>query len=64
MITYGSIHDKSEDLTVALSQPLMDKVIYGLNVSGGIPPPSPPEAPFQRESAHKEVNKHILQYQL
>ena len=42
----------NQDLTVALSQPLMDKVIYGLNVSGGIPPPPPPEAPFQRESAH------------
>ena len=49
---------------MTLSQPLMDKVIYGLKFSGGIPPPPPPEAPFQRESAHKEVNKLMIQYQL
>ena len=49
---------------MTLSQPSMDKVIYGPNVSGGIPSPPPPEEPFLGEYAHEKVNKFMIQYHL
>jgi len=39
---------------VTLSQPSMDKVICGPNVSSGIPSPPPPEEPFLEEYAHEK----------